>query len=126
MALVGTIVPRVGQVRRRFGAFIRDHVNAGADERDRDATECQPESMRAARDAGLFSVALPRELGGEGADLFEWGSVLEQIGYLSEGSSFPALLSARVWLTDTLFATGRPDVIERYLRSMARAERFAR
>lgn len=111
-------------VQRRFGAFIRERVNPGADERDASATEVPPEVMRAARDVGLFTYALPRELGGQGADLFEWGLVLERIGRLSEDRSFPALLSARVWVTDTLFRTGRSDLIERYVRPMARAERF--
>lgn len=111
-------------VGRRFGPFIRDHVDPGSDARDRDATECPPELMRAARDVGLFSYALPIELGGGGADVCEWGAVLEQIGYLSDDRSFPALLSARVWVTEMLFRTGRRDLIDRYVRPMARAERF--
>lgn len=114
----------VDEVRERFGAFIRDRVNPGAVDRDVRAVECAPQLMREARDVGLYTYALPPELGGEGADLFEWGLVLEQLGYLSDDCSFPALLSARVWLIDTLFGTRRGDVLDRYVRPMAAAELF--
>lgn len=109
---------------QRFGPFIREWVNPGAEERDALGVECPPGVMRKAAEVGLFAHALPVELGGEGADLFEWGIVLEQIGYLSEDCSFPALLSNRVWLTDTLFATGREDIINLYSRPMAKADLF--
>jgi alkylation response protein AidB-like acyl-CoA dehydrogenase len=109
---------------RAITHFIRECVNPGAEERDARAVECPPELMRRAREIGLFTYALPTELGGQGADLLEWGSVLEEVGYLSEDCSFPALLSARVWVTDTLFATGRQDLIERYVRPMAEAKLF--
>lgn len=115
------------EARERFGSFIRDRVNPGAEERDALGLECPAEFIREARDAGLFGYALPAELGGAGADLFHWGLVLEQIGYLSADCSFPALLSARVWLTDTLFRlgrAGRADVLDRYVRPMADAARF--
>lgn len=110
--------------RDRFGTFIRDRVNPGAEERDALAVECPAELMREAFELGLFTYALPEKLGGSGADVFEWGLLLEQIGYLSHDCSFPALLSARVWLTETLFRLGRGDIIDRYVRPMARAEMF--
>lgn len=112
------------EVRERFGPFIRDRVNPGAVDRDVHAVECAPQLMREAREVGLLTYALPPELDGGGADLFEWGLVLEQLGYLSDDCSFPALLSARVWLIDTLFGTGRADLLDRYVRPMAAAERF--
>ena len=116
---------RVGaEVRRRFGTFVRECVDPGAEERDALGVGCPPEVIREAREVGLFTLALPKELGGGGADLYEWGLVLEQLGYLCDDASFPALLSARVWVTDTLFRAARPEHIERYVVPMARAERF--
>ena len=110
--------------RQRIRHFIRECVNPGAEERDAAGSDIPLELIRQARDVGLFTYPLPTELGGEGADLFEWGTLLEEVGYLSEDASFPALLSARVWVADTLFASGRQDLIERYVRPMARAEMF--
>lgn len=120
-----TDVARVAQeAALRFGPFITEWVNPGADERDARGAECAPEMMHRAAQVGLFTYALPEELGGRGADPFEWGIVLEQVGYLSEDSSFPALLSARVWLTEALFSTSRADLLDRYVRPMAKAEAF--
>src|SRR4051812_22769283 len=105
-------------------AWVRERVNPGAQERDVVGAECPPHLLREAYDLGLFGLALPRDLGGLGADLRTWGLALEQLGYASADASFPALLSARVWVTDTLYATARPDVVDRYVRPMARAELF--
>src|ERR687895_2999673 len=61
--------------RQRIGHFIRECVNPGAEERDAAGTDVPPELIRHARDVGLFTYPLPREPGGEGADLFAWGTL---------------------------------------------------
>lgn len=112
------------EARRRFASFVRGRVNPGAAERDAQGVECPRELMREAREVGLFSYALPVELGGGGADALHWGVVLEELGYLCEDGSFPNLLSLRVGLANAIFATCRQDLIDRYVRPMARAELF--
>lgn len=114
----------VDDVRRRFEPFVRERINPGAAERDELGVECPRELMQEAVAAGLFTYALPKELGGGGADALHWGIALEQLGYLSEDGSFPGLLSLRVGLANALFATCRQDLIDGYVRPMARAELF--
>jgi alkylation response protein AidB-like acyl-CoA dehydrogenase len=113
-----------GQARERWGELIRELVNPGAAERYRAGSPIPNEVFRQSAQQGLLAYSLPTELGGAGADAFEWGLVLEELGYLCEDGSFPFFLGLRATVAATLYESNRPDIVDRYARPMALGERF--
>ena len=82
--------------RARFGPFIREVVNPGAEQRDRDGITFPRELLREALSCGLWTVAMPARCGGGGADPLTWGITLEQLGYLADDGSFPLSITASI------------------------------
>ena len=109
-------------VRERLRPFFMEEVNPGADERDGKDLRIPSALMQRAAELGLFGQSLPKELGGQALDLMHWARTLEQVGYLSDDTSFSTLLSLRVAIAHAIWSTGRADLIERYARPMARGE----
>jgi len=121
--MFGDRIERVAaEARERFSSYIRDVVEPGVLERDRDGKALGPEILRGAADAGLTRFAMPREVNGEGRDLFDWGIVLEEIGYLCSDGAFPMVLSAALSTVEELVASKRPELVERYALPIARGE----
>jgi alkylation response protein AidB-like acyl-CoA dehydrogenase len=104
--------------------FLTHKVNPGAAERDRTGTHLSRELLREAIDRGLFQHALPKELGGSGAEPLRWGLTLEHIGYRCTDLSFPLLAFYVAGLAYHLHETGRSDLIDTYARPAARGEKL--
>lgn len=124
--LVASLAPSAigDEVRARFGAFIRQQIDPGAEERDRTGTPISRELLRQAGSLGLLGFTVPTTAGGAGRSWREWGWFLHEIGYLAEDTSFPMLLAYLGTLSKMLFDTGRDDIIQRYVRPMVAGHRF--
>ncbi|HEY3801743.1 MAG TPA: acyl-CoA dehydrogenase [Kofleriaceae bacterium] len=110
--------------RARFAAYVNEHVNPGSDERDRAGTTFSREMLREAARAGLWGLGMPKACGGGGANAFEWGIALEQLGYLADDGSFPLVVSIRAAIANAIHNAGRADLDERYVQPMVRCELF--
>jgi len=112
------------EARRRFGAFVLDHVNPGSHFRNK---ECRPHDNRIfeqAGDLGLMRFSLPAEIGGEGRDKLAWGVVVEEIARLSRDPGFAVLLDITVEICELILSSGKPELIERYVPDMMAGRRF--
>jgi alkylation response protein AidB-like acyl-CoA dehydrogenase len=107
------------ETERRFGRFIREVVNPGADERDRSGEPLPRALLAEAGRLGLLGFSLPREIGGEGRDKFEWGIVVETVAHLSRDPGLSSVIDLNAGLVELLLATGRPELVERYAGPMA-------
>jgi len=112
------------RVRQRFGDLISEQINPGAAARDAANTPLPRAVLRDAARLGLVGMPLPRDAGGEGCDCYTWGMVLEEVAYLCDDLSFPLVISLFAAVGATIYDSGRPDLIERYVRPLARGERF--
>jgi alkylation response protein AidB-like acyl-CoA dehydrogenase len=113
------------EIRHRFGAFIEERVNPGSEERDVTNTPIPRELLREAAEIGLLSLSLPKDVGGGGADLFTWCSALEEIGFLCRDTSFTATVSLYADVANTIYESGHPHLIERYVSGLARGKLFS-
>jgi alkylation response protein AidB-like acyl-CoA dehydrogenase len=110
-------------VEERFGQFIRERVNPGAIERDMAGASISRETFHEACGLGMVGFGLPKEIGGEGHGVVEWGKLLEEIGYLCQDSSLPLVISLRASVIKTIYRTGRHDLIDRYVIPMVQGQR---
>lgn len=111
------------EIERRFGTFIRDCVNPGADERDREGRPLPRALLAEAGRTGLLGFALPREIGGQGRDRFEWGIAVEELSRLSRDPGFSSIMDLNAGLAELLAGTGRDDLSERWAAPMAAGRR---
>ncbi len=81
--------------RERFGAFVRERLQAGARQRDRDNQPLSRELLADACELGLANLRAPREHGGGGGSLGQWALALEWLGYECEDLAVPTLLGYR-------------------------------
>jgi len=112
------------EARRRFGAFVLDHVNPGSHFRNK---ECQPHDNRIfeqAGDLGLMRFSLPAASGGEGRDKLAWGVVVEEVARLSRDPGFAVLLDITVEICELILSSGKPELIERYVPDMMAGRRY--
>lgn len=115
----GRIAGLAAEVEGRFGSFIRECVNPGADRRDR-AGEPLPRALLAeAGKLGLLGFSLPSEIGGQGRDKFEWGIVVEEVARLSCDPGFSSLIDLNAGVAELLVGTGLLDLVERFAVPMA-------
>jgi alkylation response protein AidB-like acyl-CoA dehydrogenase len=113
------IAALAAEAERRFGGFIYECVNPGAEARDR-AGEPLPRTLLAeAGKVGLLGFSLPPEIGGEGRDKFEWGIVLEEVSHLSHDPGFSSVIDLNAGVAELLLGTGRAELVERYAMPMA-------
>jgi alkylation response protein AidB-like acyl-CoA dehydrogenase len=126
-SLAGSEAMRIAALRaeavHRFGRFISERVNPGADERDRLSQPLPRELLMEAGRLGLLGFSLPNEIGGEGRDRFEWGIVVQELARLSRDPAFSSLIDLNAGIAELLLATGRPEFAARYAAPMA-AGRF--
>jgi len=116
---IDRIAGLAAEVEYRFGRFIHECVNPGADARDRTG-EALPRALLAeAGRIGLLGFSLPPEIGGEGRDKFEWGIVVEEVSRLSLDPGFSSVSDLNVGVAELLVGTGRADLVERYAVPMA-------
>ena len=80
------------EAERRFGGFIRERVNPGADDRDRMSEPLPRSLLGEAGRLGLLGFSLPPTIGGEGRDKFEWGIVLEEVSRLSRDTGLASVI----------------------------------
>jgi alkylation response protein AidB-like acyl-CoA dehydrogenase len=106
----------------RFGQFVRECINPGADARDRAGEPLPRALIREAGRIGVLGFSLPAEIGGQGRDKFAWGIVLEELSRLSRDPAVWSVLDVNAGVAEVLFATGRADLIERYAVPMAGGE----
>ena len=107
------------EVESRFGPFVHEWVNPGADGRDR-AGEALPRALLTeAGRLGLLGFSLPSEAGGQGRDKFAWGILLEEVARLSRDAGLPPVIDMHRGVAEVLIRSGRPGLIERYAAPMA-------
>jgi alkylation response protein AidB-like acyl-CoA dehydrogenase len=107
------------EVERRFGPFVRERVNPGADRRDHAAEPLPRVLLTEAAELGLHGFSLPSEIGGQGRDRFEWGIVLEELSRISRDAGLSPVIDVNAGVAEVLFRTGRAELIERYATPMA-------
>jgi len=107
------------EVQRRFGRFVREWVNPGADARDRTGEPLPRALLAEAGRLGLPGFSLPPEIGGQGRDRFEWGIVLEEVSRISRDAGLSPVLDVSAGVAEVLVRTGRAELIERYAVPMA-------
>jgi alkylation response protein AidB-like acyl-CoA dehydrogenase len=107
------------EVERRFGPFVREWVNPGADGRDRTGEPLPRSLLAEAGRLGLHGFSLPAGIGGAGRDKFEWGIVLEELSRISHDAGLSAVIDVNAGVAEMLVETGRADLIERYALPMA-------
>jgi len=108
------IASLVAEVERRFGSFIREAVNPDADDRDLGGIALPRVLIREAGRLGLLGFSLPKEIGGEGRDKFDWGIVIEEVSRLSRDTGLASVIDVNAGVAELLLGTGRPDLVERY------------
>ena len=111
-------------VRERFGEFIAERINPGAEHRDQTISTFDADIMQEAAAIGLVGFTAPVELGGGGNDWETWGHTQEEIGYLSEDSGLCMLLAYRESACGLVCRSGRQHLIERYVRPAIAGEGF--
>ncbi|MEG3436442.1 acyl-CoA dehydrogenase family protein [Pannus brasiliensis CCIBt3594] len=111
------------EVDELFGKFIQEEINPQVLERDEKGICLSAEILDRACKLGMTSYPIPRELGGGGASLLEWGLMLERVGYLCQDLSFPFVISLRGSVMKMIYKTGRQDLIDRYLKPMIAGDR---
>ncbi|MYA62938.1 MAG: hypothetical protein F4X94_10255, partial [Dehalococcoidia bacterium] len=72
---------------------VRDVVAASADESERLGT-LAPDAVAAIRDAGLFTLKLPRSLGGAEADPVTQIEVIEALAYIDASAGWCLMIGA--------------------------------
>ena len=107
------------EVERRFGPFVHEWVNPGADGRDRTGEPLPRALLREAGRLGLLGFSLPPEVGGQGRDKFEWGIVLEEVSRISRDAGLSPVVDVNAGVAEVLIQTGRAELIERYAIPMA-------
>ena len=113
------IAALAAEVESRFGGFICERVNPGADGRDRNSEPLPRALLAEAGRIGLLGFSLPPEIGGEGRDKFEWGIVVEEVSRLSRDPGFSSVIDLNAGVAELLVGTGRSGVVERYAVRMA-------
>jgi alkylation response protein AidB-like acyl-CoA dehydrogenase len=107
------------EAERRFGRFIRESVNTGADDRDRLGAALPRALLGEAGRLGLLGFSLPRKIGGEGRDKFDWGIVVEEASRLCQDRGLMSVIDVNAGVAELLLGTGRADLAERYVAPMA-------
>jgi alkylation response protein AidB-like acyl-CoA dehydrogenase len=115
----GRIAGLGAEAERRFGTFVRDRVNPGADGRDLTGEPLPRALLREAGRIGLLGFSLPPEIGGQGRDKFDWGIVLEELSRISTDPALWSVLDVNAGVAEMLLGTGRSELIERYAVPMA-------
>jgi alkylation response protein AidB-like acyl-CoA dehydrogenase len=77
-----------------------------------------------AAELGLLAFLLPPELGGTGGDRRTYGLLLEHAGYFCDEIEYGSLLSLYADVASVIADSGRPDLIDRYVRPMAAGQCF--
>lgn len=111
------------EARLRFGRFLDDRVNPGADARDRATAPLPRALLREAGEIGLMDFALPAEAGGQARDRFEWGIVVEEVARLCRDPGLTPVIDMNAGVAEVLVGTGSACLIERYAVPMARGVR---
>jgi alkylation response protein AidB-like acyl-CoA dehydrogenase len=107
-----------GFVRERWGDLLEE-IGRTVAERDEARLPPPTDLIALAGSAGLLSLSLPRQVGGEDADALTWGMVLEQIGYLCADSALPLIINHQIDIARLVCASGRADLIEAYVIPVA-------
>ena len=107
------------EVESRFGRFVHEWVNPGADERDRTGEPLPRALLAEAGRIGLLGFSLSHDVGGEGRDLFDWGIVVEEVSRLSRDPGFSSVIDLNAGVAQMLAGTGRVELVERYAVPMA-------
>jgi alkylation response protein AidB-like acyl-CoA dehydrogenase len=107
------------EAQRRFGPFVHEWVNPGADARDRTGQPLPRELLREAGRLGLTGFSLPPEAGGQGRDRFDWGIVVEEVARISRDPGLTSAVDVTAGVAEVLIQTSRPELIERYAVPMA-------
>jgi alkylation response protein AidB-like acyl-CoA dehydrogenase len=113
------VVPGLNQEQRLLQdsviAFAQRELNAGLDERDRDAVFPREAWLKCA-ELGLQGLTVPPEYGGAGADMTTVVAALEGLGYGCADNGLIFSLNAQIWACEApLVRFGSDAQKERYL-----------
>lgn len=98
-----------------FGSLIEDELNAHVKERDQNSIVIPNEVIEKFARLGLYKYNLPGRFGGRDAGYYQWGKVLEELGYLSQDTSFPFLISVRMSVITFLIAVDRQGIVDQFV-----------
>ncbi|WP_397456051.1 acyl-CoA dehydrogenase family protein [Pseudomonas versuta] len=104
-----------GDVQSIFGSLIEDELNAHVKERDQNSIVIPNEVIEKFARLGLYKYNLPGRFGGRDAGYYQWGKVLEELGYLSQDTSFPFLISVRMSVITFLIAVDRQGIVDQFV-----------
>ncbi|MEU5959082.1 acyl-CoA dehydrogenase family protein [Streptomyces sp. NPDC047525] len=109
------------EVDARWGPLLAD-MSRGADARDAAGEPVPQHYFTEAAALGLQALSLPRAVGGEAMDPLASALTMERIGYLCRENGFPLILGTRTIIAESLLASGRRDLTDRYVIPVARGE----
>jgi alkylation response protein AidB-like acyl-CoA dehydrogenase len=110
--------------RSALASIVVECVNPDAGRRDRDLEPLDRSIFAKVAATGILGASLPPAIGGGGADWRRWGQDLRQLAYLAEELALPFTISIQQSIAKQLLRSGRPELIERYVRPMMRGELF--
>lgn len=125
MALEARVEEVRQEARARFAGFVLDRVNPGSRLRNRACEPFGPTLFQEASELGLLQFALPAGIGGADRDKFDWGVVVAEVARLARDPGFPVMLDINVENTELILASGRPELIDRYVPDLVAGRRFA-
>ncbi|MCX4242441.1 acyl-CoA dehydrogenase family protein [Paraliomyxa miuraensis] len=124
-----TTVEPLDDSRERIARWVTDVAGALLERmsettlaRDRDGTPIDRGDLREAARCGLLGASLPVEVGGRGMSTRRWGRVLEHVGGACEDGSFALLVSLFPAVARMIHASGRADLVDRYVRGCITGE----
>lgn len=101
-------------VQQRYGALIYEDINPGVLARDAAGESIPASAFLSAARLGMTGFGLPTDIGGSGHDVVTWGRMLEEIGYASQDSCLPFVVSLRASVIRSIFKTGKDHLIDTY------------
>ncbi len=113
------------EARACFAGFLLDRVNPGSRLRNQASEHFDPALLVEAGELGLYRFALPTEIGGAGRERFDWGVLVAELARLARDPNFPVMLDINVENTELILASGRPELIDRYVPGLVAGRHFA-
>ena len=107
---------------RILAPYFESEVNPGAAERDAACEVIPRAAFEKAAEIGLLNYLIPAQVGGKNGSRRVFGMLLEEIGYYSDDPSYGTMLAMFADVPNVIHRAGRPSLVERYVKPMARGE----
>ncbi|WP_236176307.1 acyl-CoA dehydrogenase family protein [Pseudomonas qingdaonensis] len=113
-----------GDVEKAYGPLITEELNRHTVQRDAQALPIPNHVFSAFARKGLFRHHLPKHYGGLEIGIAQWGSMLEQIGYLCTDVAFPFLVSVRMSFILFLIKVAPRERVAAYVEQLINGAAF--